>query len=142
MSFLTHSALASALLAPIAAMAQAHSGHGAQPAGAPATAAPAPARNADAVGYRSAFDGYRRYGEQPLMSWREANDIVGRIGGWQAYAREGQGGPVAGSAAPAASSPGPSPSPAPARGAPPPEGSSAPATPASGPRSRGHSGHQ
>jgi hypothetical protein len=29
------------------------------------------------------------------MPWREANDLVGRIGGWQAYAREGQGGPSA-----------------------------------------------
>ena len=145
MSFLTNSTLAWALLAPIAAMAQAHSGHGAQPAATPAPgrmaeAASAPARDADAGSYRSVFDGFRRYGEQPVMSWREANDVVGRIGGWQAYAREGQRGPVAGSAPPAATSPGPSP--APVKAAPPPKGSSAPATPASGPHSGGHSGHQ
>ena len=43
------------------------------------------------AGYRSAFEGYRRYDDQPVGSWREANDLVGRIGGWQAYSREGQG---------------------------------------------------
>lgn len=31
------------------------------------------------------------------MAWRESNDLVARIGGWQAYAREGQGGAEAGS---------------------------------------------
>jgi len=48
--------------------------------------------------YRSAFDGYKGLTDQPVQSWRESNDTVGRIGGWQSYAREGQGGPVAGSA--------------------------------------------
>lgn len=41
--------------------------------------------------YRSAFEGYRSFSDQPLMPWREANDVVRRVGGWQAYAREGQG---------------------------------------------------
>lgn len=50
--------------------------------------------------YRSAFDGYKGLTDQPVQSWRESNDTVGRIGGWQSYAREGQGGPVAGSAPP------------------------------------------
>lgn len=49
------------------------------------------------TGYRSAFDGYQSLTEQPVGSWREANEQVGRIGGWQSYAREGQGGAVAGS---------------------------------------------
>jgi len=55
-------------------------------------AAPAAsAASAAAPTYRSAFDGYRAYGEQPVMPWRQANDLVRQIGGWQAYAREGQG---------------------------------------------------
>jgi hypothetical protein len=45
--------------------------------------------------YRSAFDGYRAFTDQPVLSWRESNDLVGRIGGWKAYAREAQGGPAA-----------------------------------------------
>jgi hypothetical protein len=68
------------------------------------------------LNYRSAFDGYRGFAQQPVVSWRGANDLVGRIGGWQAYAREGQGGagsepvkapPAAKPAAPAASAPPP-----------------------------------
>src|SRR5437016_1102063 len=47
------------------------------------------------LAYRSVFEGYRSFSEQPVVSWREANDLVGRIGGWQAYAREGQGEPAA-----------------------------------------------
>lgn len=51
-----------------------------------------PGRSAapDPAGYRSAFEGYRRYAEQPVGSWRQANEVVGAIGGWQAYAREAQ----------------------------------------------------
>lgn len=40
------------------------------------------------LSYRSAFTDYRAYSEQPLASWREANDKVDQIGGWRAYARE------------------------------------------------------
>ncbi len=43
------------------------------------------------LSYRSAFEGYRAYDEPQLSSWREANELVGRIGGWQAYAREAAG---------------------------------------------------
>lgn len=60
----------------------------------------AAASSASPMAYRSAFEGYKGFTEQPLQSWRESNDTVGRIGGWQSYAREGQGGPVAGSAPP------------------------------------------
>lgn len=38
--------------------------------------------------FNSTFTGYRAYTEQPVGSWRDANDEVGRIGGWRAYARE------------------------------------------------------
>ena len=65
-----------------------------------AAMAPAAPAAAGRMGYRSAFDGYKGLTDQPVQSWRESNDTVGRIGGWQSYAREGQGGPVAGSAAP------------------------------------------
>ncbi|MBT9508670.1 hypothetical protein [Rhodoferax sp.] len=40
------------------------------------------------LGYRSAFPDYRAYSEQPVVSWREANDSVGRLGGWREYAKE------------------------------------------------------
>jgi hypothetical protein len=75
------------------------------PASGAASAAATPSAPADssALGYRSAFEGYRTFTEQPVAPWRESNNVVGRIGGWMSYAREGQGGPVAGSAdAPAA----------------------------------------
>ncbi len=40
------------------------------------------------LSYRSAFADYRAYSEQPVGSWREANDTVGKIGGWREYAKE------------------------------------------------------
>ncbi|MCE9657961.1 MAG: hypothetical protein K8R60_05335 [Burkholderiales bacterium] len=68
--------------------------------------APAATGAAPAPTYRSAFDGYRRYQDQPVGSWRQANERVGRIGGWQAYAREAQAsGPAASAPAPGASDP-------------------------------------
>ena len=51
--------------------------------------------------YESALSDYRRFADQPVGDWREANATVGRIGGWRAYARESQG-----SAPPAARSDG------------------------------------
>jgi hypothetical protein len=59
---------------------------------APASAAAGPT---GALSYRSAFDGYRPFNDQPIVPWREANDLVARIGGWQAYLREGQREPAA-----------------------------------------------
>ena len=85
----------------------------AQQPGAPAAAASA-ARD---LSYRSALEGYQRFSDQKPGSWRDANDNVGRIGGWRAYAKEAQG---AGAPQPAAA---------------PPDG----AAPASAPAS--HSGH-
>lgn len=72
----------------------------AQPVVRPAsTAASSPATassSARGSTYRSAFEGYHSFAEQPLTPWREANDVVRSVGGWQAYAREGQGEPPAG----------------------------------------------
>lgn len=72
----------------------------AQPVARPASVAasspamvPSAARGSD---YRSAFEGYRAFAEQPLTPWRESNDVVKGVGGWKTYAREGQGEPSAG----------------------------------------------
>ena len=60
----------------------------------PAGAQPDPAPPSPPA-YRSAFEDYRPFGDQPVESWKGANDTVGRIGGWKAYAQEasGQGSP-------------------------------------------------
>lgn len=60
-----------------------------------------PAAEVPQVVFRSAFARYQLYADQPVGSWREANELVNRIGGWRAYAREGQaaGAPAAGPAA-------------------------------------------
>ena len=61
--------------------------------------------------YRSTFATYRRLSEPDAMAWREANDQVGRIGGWRAYAREANA-PEPSPASKPASKPAPSPDPA------------------------------
>lgn len=38
--------------------------------------------------YTSAIGAYQAYEDQPVQSWREANDRVGRVGGWRVYAKE------------------------------------------------------
>lgn len=40
------------------------------------------------VVHRSPFAQYQRLAEQPVGSWREANETANRLGGWRAYARE------------------------------------------------------
>ena len=61
----------------------------AQPASAPGRADPLDAQAVvPTVRFNSAFAPYRRMGETPVGSWREANDTVTQIGGWRAYARE------------------------------------------------------
>lgn len=42
------------------------------------------------VEYKSTFTNYRPFVDQPIVSWREANDTVAKIGGWRAYAKESQ----------------------------------------------------
>lgn len=49
------------------------------------------------LSYRSAFADYQTYSEPPVVSWREANDNAGKIGGWRVYAKEARqadGGPA------------------------------------------------
>ena len=52
--------------------------------------APIPASTAlpTKLQYKSAISTYHPYTDQQVQSWREANDLVGRIGGWRAYAKE------------------------------------------------------
>lgn len=38
--------------------------------------------------YQSSFQSYRKLREEPMLSWKESNDLVGQIGGWRVYARE------------------------------------------------------
>lgn len=38
--------------------------------------------------YSSVIGDYQAYTEQPVQSWRQANDHVSQIGGWRAYAKE------------------------------------------------------
>jgi len=49
--------------------------------------------------YVSPLRAYKGYADQPVESWREANDRVRQIGGWRAYAREVQSGQPARDAA-------------------------------------------
>ena len=38
--------------------------------------------------YHSVLERYQPYKDQPVQSWRDANDTVGRIGGWRVYAKD------------------------------------------------------
>ena len=38
--------------------------------------------------YASAWAGYRPWRDEAVGDWRQANALVGRIGGWRTYARE------------------------------------------------------
>ena len=62
------------------------------PAQAPSPSAPAAPSSAAGVTYRSPLENYRRFSDEPVASWRQANDLVGQIGGWKAYAREAASG--------------------------------------------------
>jgi hypothetical protein len=105
MSMLMHSRAAVPALLALTGLSAAC----AQPA---VSSAPASAASAPAMAYRSAFEGYRRFSDQAVSPWKASNDLVGRIGGWQAYAREAAG-----------------------------QDTPAPATAASAPAPAGHPGH-
>ena len=63
-------------------------------------AAPVVQPQAIAQAYRSALDGYQPYTDDKVVPWKEANDTVGKIGGWRSYAKE-----AAAPATPAANNP-------------------------------------
>jgi hypothetical protein len=59
------------------------------PRSAPAADPLDPAASVPALVHRSSLTtDYRRLRAEPAVPWREANDTVGRIGGWRAYLRE------------------------------------------------------
>ena len=66
--------LAAALVAPSLALAQMPEGE--------------PAKVDYQLSYRSALSGFDAYKEQSVQPWKAANDKVGEIGGWRAYAKE------------------------------------------------------
>lgn len=60
---------------------------------APAIAAPRPdpadpAASTPRLTHRSALADYKRADDAPASDWKSANQLVERIGGWRAYARE------------------------------------------------------
>lgn len=105
MSFQFRNFRSAAALFAAAGLLAAQSASAAPTAQASASAASAASSSpaAKSPSYHSPFDGYRKFADQPIVSWREANDLVGRIGGWQAYARENQMAAPAGASAPASS---------------------------------------
>ena len=46
------------------------------------------ASGASTLEFRSALEGYKSYTEEKTIDWKQANDNVGKIGGWREYARE------------------------------------------------------
>lgn len=42
------------------------------------------------VGYTSPIADYQLFVDEKVASWKAANDKVGQIGGWRAYAKEAQ----------------------------------------------------
>ena len=45
---------------------------------------------AQAAPFRSAFEGYQAWADDPVSSWKASNDTVARIGGWREYAKQAQ----------------------------------------------------
>jgi hypothetical protein len=41
-----------------------------------------------ALPYRSVFEGYQKFNDQPVAPWVQTNATVESIGGWRAYAKE------------------------------------------------------
>lgn len=77
----------------------------AQAPASPPAAAPAATTSAAPAAFRSALEDYRPYTEEKTVNWKEANDSVGRIGGWRAYAKEAAQPEPPAPAAPARSAP-------------------------------------
>ncbi len=66
-------------------------GHAGVLSAAPVSASGDPANNTATVApiqYQSPFRDYRPLGEDRNTAWKDANDTVGKVGGWRAYARE------------------------------------------------------
>lgn len=87
------------MLAPLAALpALLAMSVSAQTATAPAADPVAQTQPAPAQ-YRSVLENYQPYRENNMVPWKQANDTVGKIGGWRAYAKEAAAGTADGNAA-------------------------------------------
>jgi len=60
----------------------------ATPAARAAASAPVAQTQTTPGQYRSALESYQPYSENKMVPWKEANDTVGKIGGWRVYAKE------------------------------------------------------
>jgi hypothetical protein len=67
------------------------------------------AEQAPAAAYRSTLEGYQPFTDEKIVPWKQANDGVGKIGGWRAYAKEAHGATATGDQAPNSTSPAPGP---------------------------------
>lgn len=74
---------------------------GAQTPVTPLPQGPSPESSAPVL-YQSALEGYRPYSDEKVLSWKDSNDMVGKIGGWRVYAKEAQGAQPAGAKNPGA----------------------------------------
>lgn len=54
-------------------------------------AVPVPVPAPASITFKSAFEGYQPFTDDPAGRWRQANDTTARIGGWRAYAKEAAG---------------------------------------------------
>lgn len=66
---------------------------------------PSQAGQAPTANYRSTLEGYRPFTDEKILPWKQANDTVGKIGGWRAYAKEAHDAAATGDQAPNSTSP-------------------------------------
>ena len=57
----------------------------------PASTAPAQASIAAPPAYRSAFENYRPFRDEPMVSWQETNRALGKLGGHMGHLRGSTG---------------------------------------------------
>ena len=55
---------------------------------APAPTQKTPVTKVTPASFQSAFEGYKPYTDEKSGNWVQANDTVGKIGGWRVYAKE------------------------------------------------------
>lgn len=60
----------------------------------------APGSRPQRLSFESVFKDYQPFSDEKPVPWKAANDTVGQIGGWRAYARQARG-PASATAAPA-----------------------------------------
>jgi hypothetical protein len=64
-----------------------------------------PEKPAATATYRSVFDSYRRFSDEPVAPWRQVNDEVARVGGHAGALKSDRGSQPPASAAPANGTP-------------------------------------